>query len=197
MKIFSQVAHMIFDMETTGPPAFSKTVLLAGSKKLGNGGGSNSKEKMDLAEAIGVGIVSKDNWILLNGGAYKESPEEDSTAVIDDKNYIQNNLAFSFEAHKALNEYNRDVVQTVIAKELLAEDKYIGAGEIYQYYKIKPINYKDENGKNKQKKFTIYPDKYELDLDIYREGLFNCVKNILDLFDLNVVDLEQELVKKK
>jgi DNA replicative helicase MCM subunit Mcm2 (Cdc46/Mcm family)/DNA polymerase elongation subunit (family B) len=115
---------------------------------------------------------------------------------VDDKNYIQNNLAFSFEAHKALNEYNRDVVQTVISKELLVEDKCIGAGKIYQYYKIKPINYKDENGKNKQKKFSIYPDKYELDLNIYREGLFNCVKNILDLFDLDVVDLEQELVKK-
>lgn len=67
-------------MPVLRPVAFEQRILIAGSKKL-DASDKNVKQKMELAKAIGAGIVSIDNWILLNGGAWKHVDERESSAV--------------------------------------------------------------------------------------------------------------------
>ncbi len=73
--------HNKRNTQAEGSTASVHVILIAGSKKIRKDSDGYWKEKMELAKAIGIGIVSKDNWILLNGGAFKDSPGEDSTAV--------------------------------------------------------------------------------------------------------------------
>ena len=55
------------------------------------------------------------------------------------------------------------------------------AGRVYRYWKIKAKN----------RKATIHPEKYELDMQKYREGLFNCIKPVLEVYGTSSEEISQ------
>jgi hypothetical protein len=68
------------------------------------------------------------------------------------------------------------------------------AGLVYRYWKVST---KTVKGKRSA---TIHPQKYELDMQKYKEGLFNCIKPVLQVYGMNenqLAQLHNELVENQ
>lgn len=98
-------------------------------------------------------------------------------------------LSFSLESKKPLYAYQNKVIQKQIYDEILEEcgnDIQLAhskseAGRVYRYWKIKAKN----------RKATIHPQKYELDMQKYKEGLFNCIKPVLEVYGISENEISQ------
>ena len=111
-----------------------------------------------------------------------------------------NELAFSQEADKALYDYKMNGKERQIYIEILEDCRgdielaksRSRANNVYEYWKIL----------TEGKSATIHPETYPLNMDKYREELFNCVKPILEAYGMNekeLIQLQDELLilKKK
>jgi DNA polymerase elongation subunit (family B) len=98
-------------------------------------------------------------------------------------------LSFSFESNEPLYTHKNNNIQQQIYEEILEEcgnDTQLAhskseAGHVYRYWKIKAKN----------RKATIHPEKYELDMQKYKEGLFNCIKPELEVFGMSESEISQ------
>ena len=117
----------------------------------------------------------------------------------NDIDYIRSKLAFAFTAEKRLDQYEGNGYENEIYLERLADGKGIEADNRYYYYKINPVEDIDSatgtnTGKARLKKFTTHPEKYQLNIWKYKEGLFNCIEKILFSLEFDIVSLRNELV---
>jgi DNA polymerase elongation subunit (family B) len=94
-------------------------------------------------------------------------------------------------------EYKNDVKQKKIYKEILEDcngDKNIAQGksqaeQIWRYWKVKA----------KGKSFTLHPERYQIDMEKYRDELFNTIEPTLETFGVDKImmeDLRHDLVIK-
>jgi hypothetical protein len=113
-------------------------------------------------------------------------------------------LSFSLESKKPLYAYQNNVVQKQIYDEILEEcgnDVQLAhskseAGRVYHYWKVTA---KTMKGKRSA---TIHPQnqKYDLDMQKYKEGLFNSIRPILEVYDMDenqIALLYKELVENQ
>ena len=99
-------------------------------------------------------------------------------------------LAYSIEASKNLYDYASDGKEQEIYRENLEDcngdvelaQSKSQANNVYEYWKIL-----DENGKS----VTIHPERYQLNMDKYREELFNCIEPILEAYGMKEEELDQ------
>ena len=111
-------------------------------------------------------------------------------------------LSFSFESKEPLYTHKNNNIQKQIYEEILEEcgnDTQLAhskseAGHVYRYWKVTA-----KTGKGKRSA-TIHPQKYELDMQKYKEGLFNCIKPVLQVYGMNenqLAQLHNELVENQ
>jgi hypothetical protein len=111
-------------------------------------------------------------------------------------------LSFSFESKEPLYTYKNNNIQKQIYEEILEEcgnDTQLArskseAGHVYRYWKVTA-----KTGKGKRSA-TIHPQKYELDMQKYKQGLFNCIKPVLQVYGMNenqLAQLHNELVENQ
>jgi hypothetical protein len=111
-------------------------------------------------------------------------------------NMSLNELAFSQEVAKALYEYKSNGKERQIYSEILKDcggdielaKSRSQANNVYEYWKIL---LKDEDKKAEGKSVTIHPEMYQLNMDKYREELFNCIEPILEAYGMKEEELDQ------
>jgi hypothetical protein len=65
-------------------------------------------------------------------------------------------------------------------------------GTVLTFWKIKPIKIdNDGNNKKSEKKYTMFPERYELDLARYKKDLWTCFENILIAYGLTNEELTE------
>lgn len=98
-------------------------------------------------------------------------------------------LSFSLESKDALYMHTKNDTQKQIYTEILEDcnnniqlaNSKSEAERVYHYWKIKAKN----------RKATIHPEKYELDMQKYKEGLFNCIKPVLEVYGMSSDEISQ------
>jgi DNA polymerase elongation subunit (family B) len=124
-------------------------------------------------------VVNKDILQL-----YANNREQARMKLIDDIKFVFNkaqDAAIEENKHsfKATKDYYEDNgYQREVCLEL---DHPMVVGRRYDYWKIKPI---EVDGR--KKKFTMYPEKYELDTDKVKQGLINCIDKILIAYGIDI-----------
>lgn len=104
-------------------------------------------------------------------------------------------LSFSLESKEPLYEHENNNIQRQIYNEILEDcgnDVNLAkfksqAGHVYRYWKV--------NAKNRSA--SIHPERYQLNLVKYRQGLFNCIRPELEVYGMShngITQLEAELV---
>ena len=66
-------------------------------------------------------------------------------------------------------------------------------GTVQPFWKIKPIKIDNGGSKKKsEKKYTVHPERYELDLARYKKDLWTCFENILTAYGFTNEELAQQ-----
>jgi DNA polymerase elongation subunit (family B) len=109
-----------------------------------------------------------------------------------------NRLSFSLESKEPLYVYENKNIQSQIYNEILEDcngDTDLAksksqAGRVYRYWKVTA----------KKKSVTIHPEKHQLDMEKYKQGLFNCIRPELEVYGMSEIEinnLDAELVTGK
>lgn len=106
-----------------------------------------------------------------------------------DQGYNLEKLSFSLESKEPLYIHENNNIQRQIYNEILDDchgDDDLArsksqAGRVYKYWKVIA----------KKKSVTIHPERYQLDMEKYRQGLFNCIKPELEVYGMSESEIDQ------
>jgi DNA polymerase elongation subunit (family B) len=109
-----------------------------------------------------------------------------------------NRLSFSLESKEPLYVHENNNIQSQIYNEILEDcngDTDLAkcksqAGRVYRYWKVTA----------KKKSVTIHPEKHQLDMEKYKQGLFICIRPELEVYGMSEIEinnLDAELVTGK
>lgn len=149
------------------------------------------RDKANLSEA-------KERVLMFVRAAFENL---ESKILVKDFDFIKTELAYSLKASRSLETYTNEGIHKEIYREIMMEDSrnaqdspghaaFTGSEQVYYYYKIQPL----QSNNHQAKKYTIYPEKYVLDLSKYREELFNALDPILEVLGFDLSILRRELL---
>jgi DNA polymerase elongation subunit (family B) len=107
-------------------------------------------------------------------------------------------LSFSLESKEPLYIHKNNNIQRQIYEEILEEcnndinmaNSRSQAGRVYRYWKVIA----------KKRSATIHPQKHQLNMHKYREGLFNCIEPVLEVYGMDqdaISRLREELLRTR
>ena len=129
--------------------------------------------------------------------AYKIMVEK---ILSNDTDFVRNELGWSQKLSKDLIEYSNNDWHRIIYNERLEDNsdnmELVNAsslkGTVQTFWKIKPIKIDNGDSKKKsEKKYTMHPERYELDLSQYKKDLWTCFENILIAYGFTNEELTQ------
>ena len=94
-----------------------------------------------------------------------------------------NDLSFSKKSTKPLNEYENKCIWRQIYNENLEDCG--GVEETAQLRSQAKCVYSFWKVKAKDRSFTLHPERYELNMEKYREGLFACIAPVLQAYGIS------------
>ena len=102
---------------------------------------------------------------------------------------ILEKLSFSLESKEPLYTHENNNIQRQIYCEILEDcgndvdlaKSQSQAGHVYRYWKVSA----------KKRSASIHPERYQLNMVKYRQGLFNCIRPELEVYGMSEKEISQ------